>query len=104
MYNLKEPLLKVSNAEGSNRSKLWKPPDAEFMKVNWNTSLNLKSSMVGLGCVIRNDDGYVIGVKCCACKVHVDPLLAEAMAALFALEFCVKWVLLTLKVMVILCK
>jgi ribonuclease HI len=88
MYNLREPLLKVPNAEGSNKSKLWKLPDAGFMKVNWDASLNLKSGMVGLRCVIRNKDGYVVGAKCCACKAHVDPLLAEAMAFLFALEFC----------------
>jgi ribonuclease HI len=58
------------------------------MKVNWDASLNLKAGMVGLGCVIRDDDGFVVGAKCSACKAQVDPLLAEAMAALFALEFC----------------
>jgi hypothetical protein len=38
--------------------------------------------------VIRNEDGSVIGAKCSACKALVDLLCAEAMAALFALEFC----------------
>jgi hypothetical protein len=88
MYNLRESLLKVPNVEGSNICKSWKPPNAGFVKVNWDASLNLKSGMVGLGCVIRNEDGYVIGAKCCACRALVDPLCAEAMAALYALEFC----------------
>jgi ribonuclease HI len=87
MYNLRESLLKVPNVEGSNICKSWKLPNAGFVKVNWDASLNPKSSLVGLGCVIRNENGYVIGAKCYACRATVDPLCAEAMAALFALEF-----------------
>jgi ribonuclease HI len=88
MYNLREPLLKVPNAEGSNICKFWKPPHVGFGKVNWDASLNLNSGMVGMGCVIRNEEGVVIGAKCSSCKAFVDPLCAEAMAALCAMEFC----------------
>jgi ribonuclease HI len=48
----------------------------------------LNAGIVGLGCVIRNEDGLVVGAKCSTCKVQVGPLLAEAMATLLALDFC----------------
>jgi hypothetical protein len=93
MYNLKEPLLTTPNAEETNICKFWKIPSAGFVKVNWDASLNSKSGWVGLGCVIRNEEGSVLGAKCRAAKVSVDPLCAESMAALLAVIFAVKWVL-----------
>jgi hypothetical protein len=83
MFNLREPLLRVLAVEGSNGGKLWKFPEAGFMKVNWDASLNLKAGVVGLGYVIRNEDGFVVD----GYMVQVDPLLAEAMTAFFALDF-----------------
>ncbi len=68
--------------------KVWKPPDVGFLKVNWNAFVNVNAGVIGLGCVIRNEEGLVMGAKCCVCKVQADPLLVEAMAALLALEFC----------------
>jgi ribonuclease HI len=55
--------------------------------VNWDASLNSKNGVVGLGCVIRNDDGVIVGAKCCACMVEACPLLAEIMAAYTSLNF-----------------
>jgi len=60
----------------------------EFVKVNWDVSLNLRASVVGLGCVIWNDECLVVGAKYCACKVQANPLLAEAMVAHLAIDFC----------------
>ncbi|XP_062171126.1 uncharacterized protein LOC133876913 [Alnus glutinosa] len=87
-YNLRESLSLVSYADGSNFCKLWKPPVAGFLKVNWDASLNVKSELVGLGCVIRNVEGFVVAAKCCVRKSVVDPVCAEAMATLVALDFC----------------
>jgi hypothetical protein len=88
MYSLRKPHSMASNADGSNICKFWKPPMTSFVKVNWDASLNVNSALVGLGCVIRNMDGFVIAAKCCACMAVVDPVCAEAMVAFFALEFC----------------
>jgi hypothetical protein len=46
------------------------------MKVNWDASLNLKAGMVGLGCVIRDEDGFVVGAKCSG-RDYVCPLCFE---------------------------
>jgi hypothetical protein len=59
------------------------------MKVNWDASLNLNAGIVSLDCVIRNDEGLLVSAKCNAYKVQSDPLLAEAMTALFAFDFCI---------------
>lgn len=86
---MREQLVRAPVVETLNRSIFWKSPYVGFLKVNWNASLNLNAGIVGLGCVIRNEDGLVVGAKCSACKVQANPLLAEAIAAIFALEFCI---------------
>jgi hypothetical protein len=78
----------ILNGENSTSSKSWKAPGMEFFKVNWDASLNRRTGFIRLGCVIRNSEGQVLGVKCSACKVEVDPTLVEAMAALHAILFC----------------
>jgi hypothetical protein len=64
--------------------------------------LTQRAGVIGLGCVIRNDEGLVVGAKCCVCKVEADPLLAEVMAAHLAITFCKEMVLRKLCVKVIL--
>jgi len=59
-----------------------------IVKANWDASINLRASVIGLGCVIWNDEGLVVGAQCCACKVEADPLLAEVMAGHLAITFC----------------
>jgi ribonuclease HI len=59
-----------------------------YVKVNWDASLNVRNGVVGLGYVIRSDDGVIVGAKCCACMVEANPLLAECMAAYSAMNFC----------------
>jgi len=41
-----------------------------------------------MGCVIRDADGFVLAAKCGVTRAVAEPVCAEAMAALFALEFC----------------
>jgi ribonuclease HI len=87
-FNRKESLLRAPVVQSLIGCKVWKPPDVGFLKVNWDASVNVNAGVIGLGCVIRNEEGLVMGAKCCVCKAQADPLLAEAMAALLALDFC----------------
>jgi ribonuclease HI len=41
-----------------------------------------------LGIVARDFQGYFLGAKCVVKRVVVDPKTAEAMAALWAVQFC----------------
>jgi hypothetical protein len=88
LVHLKEKMERKLKTNTFNSSKLWKSPVLGCVKVKWDASLNYRDGVIGLGCVIRNDEGLIVGAKCCACKVEADPLLAEAMAAHLALNFC----------------
>jgi hypothetical protein len=68
-------------------SKIWKNPNLGIVKANWDASINLRAGVIGLDCVFLNDEGLVVGAKCCAYKVEVDPLLTEVMAAYLAITF-----------------
>jgi hypothetical protein len=83
-----KPLSMVSSVDSSNSCKFWKPPVAGFVKINWDASLNVKSALIGMGCVIRNAEGFVVAAKCGITRAVAEPVCAEAMAALFALELC----------------
>jgi len=87
-FNSKIALELVSCPVRPDHYKLWKPPTSGFIKVNWDPSLNVNYDLVGMVCVIRNGEGIVLAAKCCFCKAAVDPVCAEAMAALAALDFC----------------
>ncbi|XP_062163729.1 uncharacterized protein LOC133870586 [Alnus glutinosa] len=87
-FNRKESLLRAPVVQDLTGGKVWKPPEVGLWKVNWDASVNVNDGVIGLGCVIRNDEGLVMGAKCCVYKVQADSLLAKAMAALFAVDFC----------------
>jgi ribonuclease HI len=87
-FNSKIALELVSCPVRPDHYKLWKSPTSGFIKVNWDPSLNVNYDLVGMVCVIRNGEGIVLAAKCCFCKAAVDPVCAEAMAALAALDFC----------------
>jgi hypothetical protein len=69
VFNMREQLIRAPLVETLNRSIFWKSLDVGFLKVNWDAFLNLNAGIVGLGCVIRNEEGLVVGAKCSACKV-----------------------------------
>jgi ribonuclease HI len=87
-FNSKDSMGLVSCPVRPDHGKLWKPPSIGSLKINWDASLNVNSDLVGMGCVIRKGEGIVLAAKCCYCKAVVDPVCAEAMAALAALDFC----------------
>jgi len=84
----KNDLVRQSHPSSLISSKFWKCPNPGYIKVNWDASLNVRKGVIGLGCVIRNSDGVIVGAKCYACKAEATPLLAECMAAYSALIFC----------------
>jgi len=69
VFNMREQLIRAPLVETLNRSIFWKSLDVGFLKVNWDAFLKLNAGIVGLGCVIRNEEGLVVGAKCSACKV-----------------------------------
>jgi hypothetical protein len=58
LAHLKEKMVRQLNTNTFNSSKLWTSPNLECGKVNCDASLNSRNGVIGLGCVIRNDEGF----------------------------------------------
>jgi len=57
------------------------------VKINWDASINERDGRIGVGLVARDAFGTVLGPRCVSGYLRTDPLTAEAMAALSAVQF-----------------
>ncbi|KAF5461785.1 hypothetical protein F2P56_017856 [Juglans regia] len=74
----------------------WKKPDAFKVKADWDAALDMEAKRMGMGVVIRDEEGEVL-VSVCDVRNHVDhPALAESWALWKALEICNELALLRL--------
>ncbi|XP_042974665.1 uncharacterized protein LOC122306301 [Carya illinoinensis] len=70
------------------RSCRWKAPAKDQVKVNWDAALKIKEGRMGIGVVIRDENGDVM-VSLCSQKRNVrDPLVAELQALRQAMKLC----------------
>ncbi|XP_042977200.1 uncharacterized protein LOC122308072 [Carya illinoinensis] len=66
----------------------WKAPAIGQMKANWDAVLKLEEGRMGVGVVIRNENGDLM-VSMCSQKHNVcSPLVAELQALWCALQIC----------------
>jgi len=68
--------------------KKWTPPTEGKIKVNWDAAVNVKGNCISLGIVARDCNGRFLGARCIRKPFLVEPKIAEAMAALWAVIFC----------------
>ena len=66
--------------------RLWKPPDENFLKINFDAGFRKKDGMGTCGFVVRDHLGEAILAGAANVKPVRDALSTEAMACLFALE------------------
>ncbi|XP_041011337.1 uncharacterized protein LOC121255120 [Juglans microcarpa x Juglans regia] len=64
-----------------------KPPDGKY-KVNWDAALNESLGVLGIGAIIRDSQGMVLGTIRARRNIRVSPFTAEAYAMLMAILFC----------------
>ncbi|XP_042974616.1 uncharacterized protein LOC122306248 [Carya illinoinensis] len=64
--------------------QVWKAPPYGYYKINWDAAVDHKNQRVGIGVIIRDSDGQVIGTMRKNKFLNPDPHLAEACAALHA--------------------
>ncbi|XP_042962682.1 uncharacterized protein LOC122296954 [Carya illinoinensis] len=70
------------------RSCRWKAPAKDQVKVNWDAALKIKEGRMGIGVVIRDENGDVM-VSLCSQRRNVrDPLVAELQALRQAMKLC----------------
>ncbi|KAK2634259.1 hypothetical protein Ddye_029051 [Dipteronia dyeriana] len=65
----------------------WRPPIYGSYKLNTDTSLDISSQQIGLGMVIQDQDGNMMGSSAQKVKTNSTPKAAEACAILRGLTF-----------------
>jgi ribonuclease HI len=76
---------------GTQRSEIvhgWRPPAEGILKANWDAAINGKGGKMGMGVVIRNNNGKFCAAKSSFINGCFDPTVAEALAATHAINFC----------------
>ncbi|XP_035551109.1 uncharacterized protein LOC118349687 [Juglans regia] len=66
----------------------WDKPVRVFIKVNWDTSLDVKRKRMGIGIIIRDEEGEALVVVCDLKKNVVNAVVAESFALRKAVELC----------------
>ncbi|XP_042981157.1 uncharacterized protein LOC122310921 [Carya illinoinensis] len=69
-------------------SQAWKkPPDGTY-KMNWDASLDTTRGLVGIGAIIRDSYGRVLGTFRARREITLSPYAAEVYALMMAILFC----------------
>ncbi|KAF5470790.1 hypothetical protein F2P56_011279 [Juglans regia] len=66
----------------------WKKPEVGSLKVNWDAAVNLEEGRIGIGVLIRDHDGLVMGSLRASRNLKGTPFFAEAYDLLLAAVFC----------------
>ena len=68
----------------------WKPPSENTLKINWDATVDLKKGIIGLGIIVRDERGDFIEAETKYVMMQAEPVVAETMAALQALNLCMR--------------
>ena len=68
----------------------WKPPDQGVYKVNYDGAISTQQAKVGIGVVIRNEDGVVMASMSQQLPLPTTVAMVEALAARKAIEFALE--------------
>ncbi|XP_059461784.1 uncharacterized protein LOC132190750 [Corylus avellana] len=64
----------------------WSAPPHDWFKANWDAAIGKQSGWVGLAAVIRDSQGNMVAAKTVTRKGLIEPVAAEALAALMAVQ------------------
>ncbi|KAK3221600.1 hypothetical protein Dsin_008625 [Dipteronia sinensis] len=78
-----------SNGAAASTVIRWRPPTANVYKLNTDAALDVGRGIVGVGAIIRNHQGHVMGSTSQRLEATFSPKEAEAMAILRGIEFAV---------------
>jgi ribonuclease HI len=66
----------------------WSPPAAGRYKVNWDIAVHQSIKNIGVGVIVRDYRGEIHATLSKKIKSLHEPVMAEALGALVAAEFC----------------
>ncbi|XP_042983344.1 uncharacterized protein LOC122312724 [Carya illinoinensis] len=75
-------------AEFSGRNQRWTTPPEGLYKLNWNAAINQSLGLIGIGAILRDCNGQVLGTIRARRNLNVSPFTAEAYAMMMAVLFC----------------
>ncbi|KAL5740749.1 hypothetical protein ACOSQ2_029929 [Xanthoceras sorbifolium] len=70
----------------------WNPPAVGVLKLNVDAGVRFSAGLMGIGLVVRDWQGVVLGSSAQICRAALSPLLAEATALLRGLQYL--WLML----------
>jgi hypothetical protein len=89
-----ENFQQANKAEGkpegvttNDRAEEWKPPQGNMIKINWDAALDKKRKIIGMGFIARDARGAFLAAGTNFLKLDAEPVMAESIAALYALLF-----------------
>jgi hypothetical protein len=88
MQALEDNQKKEHSFSATNVATAWKAPPLNFLKANWDASMDKKRGKMGVGVVIRDYHRKMWATKCMTREDYLDPMSAEVMAATMAAQFC----------------
>ena len=71
----------------SHEEAKWKPPTQGRCKVNWDIAVDNQNCCMGVGAILRDDEGRVLAAVSKTLRFCYEPVAGEAVAALYAAEF-----------------
>lgn len=67
---------------------MWQRPPRDILKINWDASLDSTNQKIGIGVVIKNYKGQVLGTFRVATLFNSNPFVPESIALLMAIQLC----------------
>lgn len=64
----------------TQRTTGWQKPVVGFVKTNWDATIDVGKNLMGLGVIMCDVGGYVVGVLCATVPFILDPAIAEVVA------------------------
>jgi hypothetical protein len=80
--------IQIINKVRSFPHTWWTHPSEDIFKYNWNASVNVTKGWVGLGIVVKDCYGLILGAKCITMETVADSSFAEVVGALYAVQSC----------------
>jgi ribonuclease HI len=66
----------------------WTPPPRNTVKINWDATVAIEKKEIGIGFIARDEKGKFVGAVSKKERIAVEPVVAETLAALFAILWC----------------
>ena len=66
----------------------WHAPPTKFYKANWDVAISTNRNCMGIGVIIRDEEGRVSAAKNKTVQGSNEPVTGEAMVALHATKLC----------------